>query len=240
VKVPDNPRDPDIERRLEKWAGFDPGLRFSPELRRNVLGKLAPSLTPVKLLPRQSVLVLRFLGVFAVLSAGLVAIMSKAGFHRMTTAQIGWMALVLAGGALLFSFSLAAQMVPGRRSRLRFFMVLALPGSGAIAGIVLNFPWLTSRGFVSEGWPCAAMEVTMAIPAALVFWLLARRGALFASAKLGAALAGLAVFVALIPLQSQCMFLQAPHLLAWHGGTAALLIGLGALIGSRRQHRWRV
>jgi hypothetical protein len=27
------------------------------------------------------------------------------------------------------------------------------------------------------------------------------------------------------------MFQQAPHLLVWHAGTAAILIGLGALIG---------
>jgi hypothetical protein len=83
-----------------------------------------------------------------------------------------------------------------------------------------------------EGWPCAAMELTIVIPATALLWILARKGALFASAGLGATLTGLAVFLVLIPLQFQCMFQQAPHLLLWHGGTALLMIGLGALTGS--------
>jgi len=64
-----------------------------------------------------------------------------------------------------------------------------------------------------------------------MFWLMARRGALFASAGLGAALTGLAVLLALIVDQAQCMFPQAPHLLVWHGGMAAALIAGGALVG---------
>ena len=104
-------------------------------------------------------------------------------------------------------------------------LVLALSGIGVIGGIALFFPWQVSHAFVSEGWPCAALEVMIAIPATVIFWLLARRGALFASAGLGAVLTGLAVFLALVPLQVQCMFLQAPHLVVWHAGTTAVLIG---------------
>ena len=81
------------------------------------------------------------------------------------------------------------------------------------------------------------MELMIAVPATVIFWLLARRGALFASAGLGAVLTGLAVFLALTPLQFQCMFQQAPHLLVWHAGTAVVLIGLGALIGWVRSNR---
>jgi len=61
---------------------------------------------------------------------------------------------------------------------------------------------------------------------------------LFASAGLGAALTGLAVFLALIVDQAQCMFPQAPHLLVWHGGIAAGLIAAGALTGRAMERRW--
>ncbi len=150
---------------------------------------------------------------------------------------MGWMASILAGGGILFAIALAWQMVPGSRRGFPLSLVLALAGIGVIGGIALFFPWQTSHAFVSQGWPCAALEVMIAVPATVIFWLLARRGALFASAGLGAALTGLAVFLALTPLQFQCMFQQAPHLLVWHAGTAVVLIALGALIGESLAHR---
>lgn len=237
--MPANSDDSSLERRLEKWASAPPDTQLRPEFRRNVQAMLRSSLTPVKPLPSQSRLVLAFLTIFAVCAVGLTAILNKAGFHLMTGIQMTLMAAILAGAGILFSFTLAWRMVPGSRWGLPFSLVLTLSGLVPIAGIALLFPWRTSGPFVSEGWRCAALELIIALPAAAAYWLLARRGALFASAGLGATLTGLAVFLALIPLQFQCMFQQAPHLLIWHGGTALLVIGLGALIGELGRHRWR-
>jgi hypothetical protein len=232
------PRDNSLERRLETWASAQPDTELSPEIRRKVQAMLRSSLTPVKPIPSQSRLVFVFLAVFTVCAVGLIAIMNKAGFHLMTGIQMALMAAILASGGILFSFTLAWRMVPGSRWRLPFSLVLTLSGLVSIAGMGLLFPWRTSSAFVSEGWPCAALELTIAIPSAVVYWLIARRGALFASPGLGATLTGVAVFLALTPLQFQCMFQQASHLLVWHGGTAVLLIGLGALIGELGRHRW--
>jgi hypothetical protein len=229
--VPDNPHNESLELRLEKWASAPSNTELRPEIRKIVQAKLASSLAPVKPLPSLRRLVFGFLVVFAVCALGLIAIVNKAGFHLMTGGQMFVMAAILAVGGVLFSFTLAWRMVPGSRWRLRFSLVLAFSGLFPLAGIALLFPWHTSRAFVSEGWPCAALELIIAIPSAVVYCLLARRGTLFPSAGLGATLTGLAVFLALIPLQFQCMFQQAPHLLVWHGGTALLLIGLGALVG---------
>jgi hypothetical protein len=140
------------------------------------------------------------------------------------------MAAILAGGGVLFSLAVACRMVPGSRQFFPLPFVLALSGFGVIGGIALLFPWRTSHAFVSEGWPCAAMELMIGVPAAVVFWLLARRGALLGGAGVGTAIGRLAVMLALLALQFQCMFQQAPHLLFWHGGTAAILIGFGAVI----------
>jgi hypothetical protein len=230
----DNPRDAGLERKLEKWAASQSDAELRPEIQRKVRDLLTPSLTPVKPLPSQSRLVLSFLAVFAACAAGLIAVMDKAGLHLMTGSQMGWMGAILAGGGILFSLTLAWRMVPGSRQGLPLSLVLALSGAGVIGGIELLFPWRASHAFVAEGWPCAAMELIVVVPATVVFWLLARRGALFASAGLGAVLTGLAVFLALTPLQIQCMFQQAPHLLVWHAGTAAVLIGLGGLMGGLR------
>jgi len=235
--MPNNPVDADLERRLETWAASQSDAELHPEIQRKVRDLLTSSLTPVKPLPSQSRLVLAFLAVFAACAAGLIAILDKAGFHLMTGAQIIWMTAILTAGGILFSFTLGWRMVPGSRQRLPLSFVLALSGFGTIGGIALLFPWRTSGAFFSEGLPCAVMELMIAVPATVAFWLLARRGALFASAGLGATLAGLSVLLALTPLQFQCMFQQAPHLLVWHGGTAAILIGSGALMGALRSHR---
>lgn len=116
--------------------------------------------------------------------------------------------------------------------------LLSLGGVAVFGGLATLFPWQTSGRFFSEGWPCAAMELALLIPAAAILWLFARRGALFASAGLGATLTAVAAFLVLVPLQAQCMFQQVPHLLVWHGGTALLMIGLGALVGNALRGRW--
>jgi hypothetical protein len=237
--MPDNPRNSGIERGLERWAASQPDSQLRPEIRRKVLAMLASSLTSVKPLPSQGRLVLAFLCVFTACAGGLIAILNKAGFHLMTGVQMALMTAILAGGGILFSLMLVWRMVPGSRWGLLLPRVLTLYGLVLFAGFALLFPWRTSSAFVSEGWPCAVLEMMIVIPAAVVYRLLARRGALFVSAGLGATLTSLAVFLALIPLQFQCMFQQAPHLLVWHLGMAVLLIGLGALIGELGRHQRR-
>jgi hypothetical protein len=228
--MPNNPCDAELESRLETWVASQSMAPLRPEIQRQLQGMLAPSLLPVKPLPSQSRLVLAFLVVFAACAAGLIGIMDKAGFHLMTGVQIAWIMAILTGAGVLFAITLAWRMVPGARQGFSLLLVLELSGFGVIGGISLLFPWRAAHAFVSEGWPCAVMELTIAVPAAVGFWLLARRGALFGDAWAGAALSGLAVVLALTVLQFQCMFQQAPHLLVWHGGTAAILIGSGALI----------
>lgn len=234
----DNPRGADLDRRLEAWAASRTGGDLSPDDRKRIQHMLISSLNPVRPLPSPVRLASVFFGVFAVCSLALIAIMDKAGFHLMTGIQMASMAAILIGSGLLFSLAIAERMIPGSRPYLPCSLLYALCVLAVIAGIGLLFPWKSSRAFVAEGWPCAAMEVTVAIPAAVVFGLLARRGALFADAGLGAVLSGLAVVLALIVLQFRCMFQEAPHLLVWHGATAAVLIVLGTLIGRWQRHRW--
>src|SRR5215469_2919991 len=99
----DRSSDPEIERKLDRWAASQTDAGFSPELQRKIQSALKSSLSPVNPIAAQSILVLRFLGVFVVCAAGLIAILGKSGFHLMTTAQIGWITLILAGIAILFA-----------------------------------------------------------------------------------------------------------------------------------------
>jgi hypothetical protein len=223
--------DSAVKRLVNAWAESKAEVRLDEGAGVRIRVALGGSLKPVRVLPSRRVLAATFLAVSVAWSVLVTAVLDKAGFHLMSGSQMAWMTGIFAAGAALLSFAVAACMVPGSAQRLPFRAKLVLSGCGVIVGIAVLFPWRLPSAFVSEGWPCALMEAMIAIPAAVALWLLARRGALFASAATGAVIAGLAVLLALAPLQFQCMFQQAPHLLVWHVGTAATLVGLGAWVG---------
>jgi hypothetical protein len=232
-----NPHDADVERRLERWAASHSG-DVSAEVGRKVRDILPSSLDRVKPLPSQSLLASALFGVFAALALALMAVMDKAGFRLMSGVQMVGMATVLAGGGILFSIAISRRMVPGSRPGPPVLVLLAFVGLGVVGATALLFPWRIADAFVSEGWPCALMELVVVVPATVVFYFLARRGALFADAGLGAAFSGLVAVLALLVLQFRCMFQQAPHLLVWHEATAAVVIALGTIFGRWRRHRW--
>ena len=220
----------EFERRLDAWAEAEQ-LEPRADLQRELSRTLRASLKPVKPLPSNGVLLLQFLFAFVACATGLIAILGKSGIHIMTAAQVGGMAAILASGSVFFALHLVSRIIPGNRIALPFWLGLALVALGVGAAMALLFPWRMPGAFVAEGWPCAVLELAIAIPAAAMFWLMARRGALFGSAGLGAALMAPALCLALMADQAQCMFPQAPHLLVWHGGMAAMLIAAGAALG---------
>lgn len=177
----DDGRDLDIERQLDDRAADHSGAGISPELTRKVRNALQPSLTPVKSVPPRRRLLIAILAVFVAGSAGLIAFMGKTGLHLMTPIQIDGISAILAGGGILFAAKLVEQMIPGSRSVVPLWGLLTLGVVGAFVGLATLFPWQTSGNFISEGWPCAAMELMTVIPATALFWFLSRRGALFAS-----------------------------------------------------------
>lgn len=229
------PEDP-LEQRLDAWAASQPG-DVGPKLERRLHAALAGSLAPVRTLPSPRVLALAFFGVFVFLCAVLIAMLKLARVHLMADSQSAWMVAIFTVAGFLCCLDLARRMVPASRVRLPLPPVLLVSGLAAVAGLALLFPWGERGAAVSQGWPCAALEVAIAAPVAGIFWWLARRGALFLSSGLGAALGGAAVFLALAPVQLQCMFPQGPHLLIWHLGPAAILVGCGALAANWRAKR---
>jgi hypothetical protein len=228
-RMQEDRREKELERRLAAWAHSQPN-DFRPGSERRLHDALAGSLAPVRPLPAPRTLALGFFAVFAILGALLIAVLKLARVHFMADSQSAWMIAIFAGAGFLFCRDIAQRMIPGSRLVFPRVPVLALCGFAAIGGLALLFPWSEPGTSAADGWRCAALESAIAVPATSLFWLLARRGVLFASPGLGAALAGAGVFLALVPVQLQCMFPRAPHLLIWHDGTAAIIIGTGALV----------
>jgi hypothetical protein len=226
------PNDRDIERRLDAWAASRSGDEVPVSLQQGIERKLTASLNPVKTLPSTRWLALGFLAIFVVGATICVQATDKAGLRLMHVAQIAAITAIFSAGAIGFSMALAQRMIPGARAWISPGALWPLAGLVVAAGIAGAFPWGFAGAPPSEGWPCSAMEAEIAIPAAVVLWLIARRGAPFVGPGFGAAVGALAGLLAMTVMQFQCMFQHAPHLLIWHAGAAAALTGLGALSGA--------
>lgn len=226
----------ELDRLLESGASKPAAEEVSPAMQRSIVDRLTPSLAPVKQLPSQTVLTAQFLAVFAACAVAIATLAGAMGMRFLTGTQITCMALVYGFGAILFSMALASRMVPAAR-RLPLALVLALSGVALYGGFGLLFPVRPSTAFVSDGLACAIMETATALPAAVLFWLLARRGAPFMGAGFGAVVSGLAVFLGLAVVQTRCMFPNVAHLVVWHGGIAAVIVAAGAMIASASRNR---
>ena len=136
----------------------------------------------------------------------------------------------LAASAALLAFSLVKQMVPGQKS-------LFHPGLLPIALFVLLclvvasvFQVRVDPYFLRAGEACLKAGVPYAIPAAFVFWLILRRGAILSPRVVGAMTGMLAGLVSTTVLEVHCPNLDVWHILVWHVGIALLGMISGLLI----------
>jgi len=136
----------------------------------------------------------------------------------------------LAASAGLLAFSLVRQMVPGKKSLFRpellpvcLFVVLSLVIGSA-------FQVRTDPHFLRSGEACLKAGISYAIPAAVVFWLIVRRGAVLSPRIAGATAGMLAGLVSTTVLEVHCPNLNVWHILVWHIGFALLGFLTGLLI----------
>jgi hypothetical protein len=123
-------------------------------------------------------------------------------------------------------------MVPGQKSLLRpgllpvaLFVLLCL----VVASV---FQVRTDPHFLKTGEACLKAGVPYAIPAALVFWLILRRGAILSPRAVGAIAGMLAGLVSTTVLEVHCTNLNVWHILVWHVGIALLGMICGLLIAT--------
>jgi hypothetical protein len=126
-------------------------------------------------------------------------------------------------------------MVPGQRSLLRpallpvvIFVFLSL----IVAGV---FQVKADPHFLEWGYRCLKAGVPYSIPAALVFWLILRRGAILSPRLVGAFTGMLAGLVSTTVLEVHCPYFNVWHILVWHFGIALLGLLAGLLIATLGQ-----
>jgi hypothetical protein len=123
-------------------------------------------------------------------------------------------------------------MIPGQKARIRpellpigLFVLLCL----VIAGL---FQVRTDPTFLRSGEACFKAGVPYAIPAAFVFWLILRRGAILKPRAVGAIAGMLAGLVSTTVLEFHCADLNLWHILVWHVGLALLGLVAGLLVAA--------
>jgi hypothetical protein len=82
--------------------------------------------------------------------------------------------------------------------------------------------------------------LTYSIPAAVLFWLILRRGALLYPKLIGANAGGLAGLAGLSVLEVNCPNLNVLHILVWHAGVVMVGSLGGAILGTAVESiQWR-
>ena len=187
-------------------------------------------LRPVRRLLPSWVFLSAFLLVFAALSYVGVLYLGPYDWFVLMPGQKIAVFSTLAASAGLLAFSLVRQMVPGEKSLFRpgllpvgLFVLVSL----VVASV---FQVRTDPHFVRSGESCLKAGIPYAIPAAVVFWLILRRGTIL-SPRAGGATAGmLAGLVSTTVLEVHCPNQNLWHILVWHVGFALLGLVAGLLI----------
>jgi hypothetical protein len=207
-------------------AGAVPG-----EVEHRIVQTIQSSLKPVSRLRSTAVLAAQIMIVFLLVSAAVTSRMKVLGLDVMTFAELIAISTILSLGIGLLALSLAWQMRPGSLQRIPNWTSVGILVAALLVVIVSLFPWKTSDEFVTDGWRCLRTGLAVAVPTALVFWILVRRGAPLRLKSLGGTLGAIAGLLGVTVLQFTCELQNAGHLMVWHVGVLVLSTLAGALIG---------
>ena len=222
-------RDKEIDEILKntETAADDP----KPEVVQRISDSIVPSLRPVRPLPpgwiMTSVLVLAGA---AVSLAGALRV-GLFGFEKMDLMQR--VAIFPALGILLWvtASGLTAEMVPASRRRISPGWLL-LMACAALSGLFgLLFHDYSIESFIPIGLACLLTGILHAIPAALLGWLVVRRGFAVNPVSAGLAAGVLGGLAGVGMLELHCPNFEIAHLLVWHMAVLPLSSALGALAG---------
>jgi hypothetical protein len=181
-----------------------------------------------------------FLGACAIIFLSVVAI------GIMPSGMDGWAALngmqrmavfaTIAASGVLLAVSMIGQMVPGNK----YALAPALLPVGVLTVLIVilsaTYRPREEPAFVESGLACVRRGLTYSIPAAFLFWLLVRRGAILYPKLIGAAVGGLASLAGFSVLELNCPDVNVFHIVVWHWGVVLIGTASGAFIGAAAEH----
>lgn len=222
-------KDEEIDPVLDKAAGaarpVDAGVL------KRVADSIGPALEPVRPLPPAWLI---SSGLAVICAAVSLAAAARAGFYGFE--KLGVIPRVLIFGALAIlaggaSARFAVEWIPGSRRRLGAPAFLALVSATLLGVFALVFREYHTDHFVSAGIACLLTGLACAAPAAILCWLLVRRGFAVSPVAAGLVCGALAGLAGVGLLELNCVNFQALHVIVWHTAVVPVSAAVGALIG---------
>jgi hypothetical protein len=213
-------RDPEIDDILNRAAGASPEV--DPALLDRVSQSIGASLRPVRPLPPSWILVSALAAVSVAVAVGGAARLGLYGIQEMRPVDMGLIFPVLGILVWLAAAVCVSEMIPGSRRRIAPGVLLAAACVALTADFAVLFHDYSSEDFVAEGVVCLKAGLLHAVPAALLSWLVLRRGFAVDSVAAGFAIGTLSGLAGVSMLELHCPYFEAPHVMVWH--TAVLLV----------------
>ncbi|HEY7390828.1 MAG TPA: NrsF family protein [Bryobacteraceae bacterium] len=199
------------------------------------------NLRPVHALPPKKLFFAAFLLIFVVLMTIGVIHLGAFAWVELSLMRRIMICTSLGASAALLAYSMVQQMFPGSRR----YLSPAFLSAGTFVCLTLVLTALFEVGhsgrFIRDGIPCFEAGIPYAIPGAVLFWLILRRGALLSPRATGVICGALAGLIGVSVLEVHCSNFDLRHILVWHlgvgvaGALAGLAIGwVGQLISRKR------
>jgi hypothetical protein len=220
-------KDEDIDEVLNKSARA--AQSPTPESLARAAASIRATLRPVRPLPPRWVLTGGVVLICAAVSGAGAARAGFFGFAKMDLLERWLIFPVLGLLACAAGSAFVREMIPGSRRRISSWRLLGLGSAALLALFAFLFRDYQTDHFFSIGIVCLLTGLLHALPAALLAWLLVRRG--FAVNPIAAGLvAGMLGGLAGVGvLELHCPNFQAAHVLVWHTAVVPLSGALGAL-----------
>lgn len=220
-------KDEEIDDVLKKAAHAPHELK--PETQRRVTDSIKSSLRAVRPLPPTWVITAGLVLVCAVVSLAGAAHAGFNGIEKMDLVERALIFSTLLALAAASGIGFVHEMIPGSRRRLSPPALLTMVSVLLACVFALLFRDYRTSHFFSAGIACLLTGLLFAFPAALLAWLLLRRGFAVNPVSAGLVAGTLAGLAGLGMLELHCDNFQATHVLVWHMAVVPLSGAAGAL-----------
>ncbi len=221
-------KDEEIDDVLKKAARAPHHLKA--ETLQRLAGSIKPSLRPVRPLPPTWLMTG---GLVLICAAVALAGAARAGFYGIEKMGLLERALIfpiLLVFAWMAGSGFVSEMIPGSRRRVSPSALLSIVSVLLVGVFALFFRDYRTSDFFSAGIACLLTGLLFAFPAALLGWLLLRRGFAVNPVPAGLVAGTLGGLAGLGMLELHCPDFQAAHVLVWHAAVVPLSGAAGALV----------
>jgi hypothetical protein len=221
-------RDEEVDKVLHNAAGVAP--RVEAALLKRIADSINSSLRPVRPLPPTWVLTGTLALICAAVAVGAAACTGFYGIGKLSPWERVLIFSTLGILVWVAGKEFVSQLIPGSRQHLSVSAFLTIASAALLGVFALVFRDYHTDHFISAGVTCLLTGLLLAIPAALLSWLLLRRGFAVNALAAGAAAGGLAGLSGVTMLELHCANFQALHVLVWHTAVVPVSAAAGALV----------